>query len=101
MARQYRNEKACNLKHTKNHLRKDLGSEEELRQLGRSYLNNPWYPLICRPDLEVVEGNRRLAGLLLEHGPDAEVPICITDEVVSEAVKVEIQIESSIHQRGL
>ena len=78
-----------------------MGTEEELRQLGRSYLNRPLHPIICRPDLEVLDGNRRLAGVLLEGGPDAEVPVCITDEPVDESVKLEIMMESAIHTRGL
>jgi hypothetical protein len=71
------------------------GPREELRQLGRSYLRRPLYPIICRPDLEVAEGNRRLRGVLLEAGPEAEVPICITSEPMSEAVKIEIEMSTA------
>jgi ParB family transcriptional regulator, chromosome partitioning protein len=99
--RQYLTKKARQLKRTANHIRDGLGAEDELRQLGRSYLTRPLQPIICRPDLEVLDGNRRLQGVLLEGGPDTEVPVCITDEPMSDAVKLEIQMESAIHTRGL
>ena len=38
---------------------------------------------------------------MLVAGPDAEVPVCITDEPVNESVKLEIMMESAIHTRGL
>ncbi len=101
MARQYMTKKAGQLKRTANHIRENLGAEEDLRQLGRSFLKRPLQPIICRLDDEVVDGNRRLAGVLLEAGPDAEVSVCITDEPMSAAVKLEIQMESAIHSRGL
>jgi hypothetical protein len=78
-----------------------MGTEEELRALGVSYVNRPLNPIICLADFEVVDGNRRLAGVLLVAGPDAEVPVCITDEPVDESVKLEIMMESEIHTRGL
>lgn len=101
MNRQYKSEKVGRLRLTRNHIRTELGTDDELRQLGRSYLRRPLYPIICGPDLEVEDGNRRASGVLLEAGPDAEVPICITSETVSEAVKLEIQMESAIHSRAL
>lgn len=101
MAREYKRTKAGLLKHSKNHIRQTLGTEDELRPLGRSYLTRPLNPLICRLDLEVIEGNRRLAGVLLEGGPDVEIPVCITDEVIDESAKIEIFMESSVHTRAL
>ena len=104
MARQSVLMKAGKIKRTANHIRENMGTEEELRQLGRSFLNRPLNPIICHKDgevLEAVDGNRRLAGILLEVGPDAEIPICITDEPIDESVKLEIMMESAIHTRGL
>src|SRR5208337_1282021 len=89
------------LKHATNHIREAMGSEEELRALGSSYVHRPLNPIICLPDLEVVDGNRRLAGVLPVAGPDVEVPVCITDEPVDESTKLEIMMESAIHTRGL
>jgi hypothetical protein len=106
MARQYVTVKAGTLKHATSHVRTEMGTEEELSQLGRSYLKRPLNPIICRPPdsnkfLEVGEGNRRLAGIMLEAGPNADVPVCITDEAVDESVMLEIIMESAIHTRGL
>ena len=101
MARKYGSMKAGKLKATANHIREAMGTEEEVRALGVSYVNRPLNPIICLPDLEVVDGNRRLAGVLLVAGPDAEVPVCITDEPVDDSVKLEIMMESAIHTRGL
>jgi ParB-like chromosome segregation protein Spo0J len=101
MSRQYGTVKAGKLKRPANHIRDKLGSEEELRLLGRSYLKRPIHAIICRPDFEVEDGNRRLAGVLLEAGPEAEVPVCITDEAMTDVAKLEIQMESAIHTRGL
>ena len=101
MARRYASMKAGKLKHTANHIREWTGTEEELRALGASFVNRPVNPIICLPDMEVVDGNRRLAGVLLVAGPDVEVPVCITDEQVDESAKLEIMIQSAIHTRGL
>jgi transcriptional regulator with XRE-family HTH domain len=99
--REYRNEKAGKLKRAANHIRTDLGTEEALRLLGEDYLRHPINPLICATDLRIVEGNRRHAGVLLVAGSDAEVPICVTDEAVTEVAQIEIMLESAIHTRGL
>jgi hypothetical protein len=101
MARRYSSMKAGKLKHTVNHIREAMGTHDELRALGASFVNRPVNPIICLPDLEVVDGNRRLAGVLLVSGPEAEVPVCITDEQVDESARLEIQMESAIHTRGL
>ena len=101
MARKYGTMKAGKLKKTINHIREDVGTDEELRQLGRSFIQRPVNPIICRDDFEVVDGNRRLAGVLLEAGPDADVPVCITDEPLDESARIEIMMASAIHTRGL
>lgn len=101
MARRYASMKAGKLKHTANHIREAMGSDDELRSLGASFVNRPVNPIICLPDLEVVDGNRRLAGVLLVAGPEAEVSVCITDERVDDSVKLEIMMQSAIHTRGL
>src|SRR5438270_777421 len=73
----------------------------EWARMARSFLKRPLQPIICRPDGEIGDGNRRQAGVLLEAGPDVEVPVCITDELMSAGIKLEIQMESAIHSRGL
>lgn len=101
MTRRYSSMKAGKLKHTANHIREAMGTEDELRALGASFVNRPVNPIICLPDLEVVDGNRRLAGVLLVAGPEAEVPVCVTDERLDDSAKLEIMLQSAIHTRGL
>jgi hypothetical protein len=100
MPRTYTTKPARLLKRTGNHVRIDLGDEAALRQLGRSYLDRPIYPIIVNPDLEIDEGNRRHAGVMLID-PDAEVPVCITDEPFTPSAQLEIQVESAAHTKGL
>jgi hypothetical protein len=100
MAREYTTKPARLLTPTRNHLRTSLGDDGEVRQLGRSYLARPIYPIICNAKLEIADGNRRHAGVMQEK-PDAEVPVCITDELIIPASLIEIQVESAAHTRGL
>src|SRR5580692_6990973 len=99
--REYLRVKAGQLKHPKEYIRQSMGPEEDVRCLGRNYSSQPWYPIICSLDWEVADGNRRLEGVLLELGRDTEVPVCRTDEIVDESVKLEIMLQSAIHTRGL
>jgi hypothetical protein len=98
--RTYADKPARLLKRTGKHVRIDLGDEEELRRLGRSFLARPINPIIVTQDLEICDGNRRYEGVMLEN-PDAEVPVCITDEAITSASLLEIQVESAAHTRGL
>jgi hypothetical protein len=100
MPRQYGTKPAGLLRRTGNHVRIDLGDEAALRQLGRSYLHRPLYPIIINPDLEIGDGNRRHAGVMLID-PNAEVPVCITSEPFSPSAQLEIQVESAAHTKGL
>jgi len=104
MTRKYGNVKAGRIKFPANHIRADLGTKEELQQLGRSYLKRALHPIICRQiaqELEAVDGIRRLTAVLDVAGPDAEVPVCVTDEPLDESAMLEIMLESAIHTRGL
>lgn len=100
MARQHVSKLNRLLKPTGHHVRTDLGGEEALRQLGGSFLARPIYPIIVTPGLEIIDGNRRHAGVMLVN-PEAEVPVCITDEAISPASLLEIQMESAAHTRSL
>jgi hypothetical protein len=100
MPRQYGTKPARLLRRTGNHVRLDLGDEAALRQLGRSYLDRPLYPIIVNPDLEINDGNRRHAGVMLID-PAAEVPVCVTEEPFTPSTQLEIQVESAAHTKGL
>lgn len=98
--RQYATKPARLLKRPAKYARIDLGGEEALRPLGASFLARPIYPIIVTPDFEIIDGNRRHAGVMLV-SPDADVPVCVTDEAVTPAALLEIQLESAAHTRGL
>ena len=101
MPRTYCMKPARLFKRPGNHLRLDFGEDGELRQLGQSYLARPLYPIIAdAATLEVYDGNRRIAAVMQEQ-PDAEVPCCLTDEPWDDSVRLEIQIESAAHTKGL
>jgi hypothetical protein len=101
MPRTYCTKPARLLKRTSNHLRLDLGDDGELRQLGQSYLARPLHPVIAdAATLEIYDGNRRIPGVMLID-PDAEVPCCLIDEPWNDSVKLEIQMESAAHTKGL
>jgi hypothetical protein len=99
--RDYLTVKAKQLRRARNYIRQSTGEPEELRALARDYAAHPLYPIICAMDLEVADGNRRLEAMLLEFGPEVDVPICRTDEVVDDSVKLEIMLQSAIHTRAL
>jgi ParB family transcriptional regulator, chromosome partitioning protein len=78
-----------------------LGDESELRALAHSYLKRPLHPLICNPDGTLYDGNRRHMGLELIERLDAEVDVCVTDELLVADQVQEIQLVSAIHRADL
>lgn len=98
--RTYTTKPARLLKRTRGHIRIDLGGDDALTELGCVYIARPIYPIIVTPDLEILDGNRRHAGVMSVN-PDAEVPVCVTAEPWSDAAKLEIQMESAVHTRAL
>ena len=101
MARKFLMIKVGLLKQAANYIRKDMGTEEELRQLGRSYLKRPVNAIICSSDYVMEDGHRRKAGAQMVGGPDAEVLVCITDEPIDESGRLEIMIQTAIHTRAI
>jgi ParB/RepB/Spo0J family partition protein len=101
VARQFTKKLAKTLKHSRHWLRQDAGSDEELKALASSFMDRAINPILVRQDGEIMDGNRRLAGILLAFGPEAEVPVCVTDEDITDAVAVEIMLESSEHTKSL
>jgi hypothetical protein len=103
LAREYLNKQAKLLRHSRNWLRLDYGGDEYLKSLCESYLARPLYPIIVTPELEVVDGNLRLESIdpfAPNHG-ETEVSVCITDEPVTPALLIEIQLDSAAHTKGL
>ena len=89
------------LKHPPNWVRQDIGSQEELMALARSYLARPINLILISPDGFIRDGNRRVSAILEDTGPTTPVMVCITDEEITPAVMLEIQIESAEHTKSL
>ena len=78
---------------------RSLGDEADLRLLAQSYLKRPIHPLIAMADGTGLDGNRRVAGLLLLGQAEAE--FTVTDEPLTPAQIAEIRVISAVHRRGL
>ncbi|MFO0906860.1 MAG: hypothetical protein U0835_00570 [Isosphaeraceae bacterium] len=89
------------LKHPASWIREDLGTKEERQALARSYLHRPNNLILVHRDGTIREGNRRVASILEEFGPDTPVTVCVTDEEITEEVALEIMLETSDHTKAL
>ena len=82
-----------------NNIRSGLGSEEELRRLGRSLRTRQQTPLLILPDGTVVDGHRRLAAARLV-GIE-ELDGIVIDGDTPPAEVEQIQLVSAIHRADL
>jgi ParB/RepB/Spo0J family partition protein len=79
--------------------RENNGTREELMALARSWLERAVHPIVCRSDLTVVDGHRRLEGLELLGETEADV--FVTDEDLTEADMTQIALSTAIHRADL
>jgi ParB-like chromosome segregation protein Spo0J len=87
------------LKHGQN-IRSDLGSEEELRRLGKSIRKWQRTPLLILPDgSTVVDGNRSLAAARLE-GIE-ELDCVVIDATITPAEYKRIQWTAAVHRQDI
>lgn len=98
MTRQIIRRKVSSLKHGQN-VRSDLGTEEELRRLGRSIRKRQRTPLLIYQDGTVIDGNRSLEACLLE-GIE-EVDCIVIEETLSPKEFKAIQFASAVHRSDL
>jgi hypothetical protein len=89
------------LKHPPNWVRQDTGTKEERTALARSYQARPINLILISPDGVIRDGNRRVASIIEDTGPDTPVMVCITDEQITESVALEIMLETSEHPKQL
>jgi ParB family transcriptional regulator, chromosome partitioning protein len=80
-------------------IRQDHGTQEELKALARSYLECAIHPIICRRDMTVGDGNRRVEGLGLLG--QTEIEVFVADEDLSDADLLEIALASDIHRASV
>ena len=81
-------------------VRKVFDSDEESKTLGGSYIRHPIHPLIILPDLSLLDGERRLRGVMLI---DPGHPLgCLTvDRELSPAERTELQLVSGLTSAAL
>jgi ParB family chromosome partitioning protein len=75
------------------------GDQDDLRRLGQSYKKRPIHPLIAQPDGTVLDGGRRIRGLLLNGETEAE--FLITDEDLKPEDIIEIGLVTAMHRADL
>ena len=80
-------------------IRQGNGSAEELKALALSWLERAIHPIICRLDLTVVDGHRRIAGLELLG--ETEVEVFITEEELDDNQLTQIALTTAIHRADL
>lgn len=84
---------------THKNIRSDLGSEEELRRLGKSLRKRQQVPLLILADGTVIDGNRRLAAARLE-GIE-ELDCIVISEDMTPAEIAQLQLISAVHRADL
>ena len=99
--RQLASVRVGDLKHPPNWIRQDAGTQEELIALARSYQSHPVNLIVVSPDGVIRDGNRRIAAIIADTGPDTEVRVIVTTEEITEAVALEIMIETAEHTKAL
>lgn len=80
-------------------IRTGKGQDDTNQALARSWLSRPIHPILCRSDLTVADGHRRLDGLV-QLGVE-EVEVFVTDEDLSEADLLEISLVTDIHRESV
>ena len=74
-------------------------SPEELEALARSYLETPYHPILCSPDMIVGDGNGRLDGLLLLG--ETEVDVFVLEEAQDEKSLIKMGFVTAYFREGL
>ena len=84
-------------------IRLNPGDEAELRRLAKSYLNRPIHPIVCRPDLTVLDGSRRVLGMRLELGEKSnhKVDCVVSNEDLTLDQIAKLQFICAVHRKDL
>ena len=99
--RQVATVRAGDLKHPPNWVRQDTGAKDDEIALGRSYRHRANNLILISPDGTIRDGNRRVAGIIADSGPDTQVRVCITSEQITPEVSLEIMVETASHTKPL
>src|SRR6516164_8204302 len=85
---------------TRPQVRKTFPPEAELRSLARSVMKRQLHPLIILPDDNILDGECRQRGLMLEN-PDYEVDVVVVDRELTPTEICELQLISAMHSTSL
>ena len=99
--RQFATLRAGDLKHPANWIRQADTDKEARIATARSYLANPINFIVVTPAWKIIDGNRRLQGILEDTGSETMVPVCITGEEISPLVSLEIMLQTAEHTKSL
>ena len=80
-------------------MRQNSGTAEELKALALSWLERAAHDIIVCPSLTVVDGHRRLEGLVLLG--EAEADVFITEEELTETQIRQVGLTTAIHRADL
>jgi ParB family transcriptional regulator, chromosome partitioning protein len=80
-------------------MRQDAGTDEELKALGRSFLERPVHDIVVCPSRKVVDGHRRLMGLELLG--ETEVDVLLTNQELDDKAVLEVGLTTAIHRADL
>ena len=80
-------------------MRQLSGTEEELKALARSWMERPVHDIIVCPSRKVVDGHRRLEGLVLLG--ETEVDVLVTDQELDDKAVLEVGLSTAIHRADL
>jgi ParB family transcriptional regulator, chromosome partitioning protein len=80
-------------------MRQQNGTADELKSLAQSWLERPVHDIIVCPSRKVVDGHRRLEGLLLLG--QTEVDVLVTDQELDDKAALEVGLTTAIHRADL
>jgi ParB family transcriptional regulator, chromosome partitioning protein len=80
-------------------MRQHSGTDEELKALAQSWLERPVHDIVVCPSRKVVDGHRRLEGLILLG--ETEVDVLLTNQELDEKAVLEVGLTTAIHRADL
>jgi ParB family chromosome partitioning protein len=80
-------------------MRQQSGTEEELKALAQSWMERPVHDIVVCPSRKVVDGHRRLEGLVLLG--QTEVDVFVTDQELDDKAVLEVGLTTAIHRADL
>jgi ParB/RepB/Spo0J family partition protein len=80
-------------------MRQHSGTNDELKALAQSWLERPVHDIVVCPSRKVVDGHRRLEGLILLGETEADV--LLTNQELDDKAVLEVGLTTAIHRADL